>query len=37
MFIGFCILIGSLVIRRPIVQLKMEVEKFNNMMSGKRV
>ena len=37
MITGICFIIGALIVRRPIVQLKKEVERMNNMMSGKRV
>jgi hypothetical protein len=37
MITGVCFIIGALIVRRPIVQLKNELEKMNNMMSGKKV
>ena len=37
MFTGVCILIGAFVVRRPIILLKKEVEKFNNIFSRKKV
>lgn len=37
MFTGICILLGSLIVRRPIILLKKEVEKFNNIFSKKKV